>query len=214
MTARCFVLATCFMATMGLSVRAMRPEVVPLREPLSQVPLALGAWRGQDHAPFADNIVAVLGVDEYVSRVYRTSAGDVASLYVGYYESQRQGDTIHSPMNCLPGAGWQPIETGTETVAVPGNSPPITVNRVVIQKGLDRQVALYWYQSHGRVVANEYKSKALMVYDAVRLNRSDAALVRVISPVAASDEGTAEATRRAVDFVTSLWPSLERHLPS
>lgn len=214
MTARLVVLAACFVTALGLSVRAMRPEAVPLREPLRQLPLVLGAWRGQDGAPFADNIIAVLGVDEYVNRVYRTGAGEIASLYVGYYESQRQGDTIHSPMNCLPGAGWQPIETGTATIDVSGGAPPITVNRVVIQKGLDRQVALYWYQSHGRVVANEYLSKALMVYDAVRLNRSDAALVRVISPVLASDEGPAAATERAVAFVRSLWPSLERHLPS
>lgn len=198
---------------MGASARAMRPERIPLREPLATLPLEMGSWTGRDAAPFSDDIVSVLGVDEYVSRFYRSASGSV-SLYVGYYQSQREGDTIHSPMNCLPGAGWQPEETGVVDVPVPGRAEPLRVNRVVIRKGLDRQVALYWYQSHGRVVASEYWSKIFMVYDAVRLNRSDAALVRVISPVASSDPGVNAATDHAVGFVQSLWPLLERHLPS
>jgi len=214
MTVRLFVIALCLLAAMGLSSRALQPEQVPLREPLRNLPLQLESWRGRDTAPFSDDIVAVLGVDEYVSRFYRTSDASSVSLYVGYYQSQREGDTIHSPMNCLPGAGWQPIETGVTSIAVAGRTDPLQVNRVVIQKGLDRQVALYWYQSHGRVVASEYWSKIFMVYDAVRMNRSDAALVRVISPTDSEDAGAAAATRHATEFVRSLWPSLERHLPS
>jgi EpsI family protein len=213
MTARLLVIAASLLVAMGLSSRAMQPEQVPLREPLRNLPFQLDSWRGRDSAPFSDDIVAVLGVDEYVSRVYRGSDAAVVSLYVGYYQSQRQGDTIHSPMNCLPGAGWQPVETGLASIPVPGQTEPIQVNRIVIQKGLDRQVALYWYQSHGRSVANEYWSKIFMVYDAVRMNRSDAALVRVLSPIESEGDGS-RATRRATDFVLSLWPSLERHLPS
>jgi EpsI family protein len=215
MTARFLVIAVCLLVAMGLSSRAMQPEQVPLREPLRNLPLQLESWRGRDATPFSDDIVAVLGVDEYVSRLYRTQDAARVSLYVGYYQSQREGDTIHSPMNCLPGAGWQPVETGVTSIAV-GRSEPLQVNRVVIQKGLDRQVALYWYQSHGRVIANEYWSKIFMVYDAVRMNRSDAALVRVISPIdPEGDRNLADdATRNATDFVRSLWPSLERHLPS
>jgi EpsI family protein len=214
MTVRLVVITVCLLGAMGLGARAMQPERVPLREPLQTLPLELGTWRGQDAQPFPADIVAVLGVDEYISRWYRTTDDKVVSLYVGYYQSQRQGDTIHSPMNCLPGAGWQPVETGAVTINVAGRLQPIEVNRVVIQKGLDRQVALYWYQSHGRVVANEYWSKIFMVYDAVRMNRSDAALVRVISSMPASDADPTAATRRASEFIQSLLPSLERHLPS
>ena len=213
MTARLLVIAASLLVAMGLSSRAMQPEQVPLREPLRNLPFELDSWRGRDTAPFSDDIVAVLGVDEYVSRVYRGSDAAAVSLYVGYYQSQRQGDTIHSPMNCLPGAGWQPVETGLASIPVPGQTEPIQVNRIVIQKGLDRQVALYWYQSHGRSVANEYWSKIFMVYDAVRMNRSDAALVRVLSAIESEGDGS-RATLRATDFVLSLWPSLERHLPS
>jgi EpsI family protein len=214
MTLRLIVVTMCLIVTMGLGRRALQPERVPLREPLPALPMQIDDWRGQNSQPFSDDIVAVLGVDEYVSRWYRTPNRHLVSLYVGYYETQRQGDTIHSPMNCLPGAGWQPVETGTLAIDVAGRAAPIEVNRVVIQKGLDRQVALYWYQSHGRVVANEYWSKIFMVYDAVRLNRSDAALVRVISPISSSDGDGSVATRVSSEFVQSLWPSLERHLPS
>jgi EpsI family protein len=142
----------------------------------------------------------------------------VASLYIGYYESQRQGDTIHSPLNCLPGSGWEPVSKSYVSIPVEAGSHAsanILVNQYVIQKGLDRQVVLYWYQSHGRVVANEYRSKIFMVYDAVRLNRSDAALVRVVSPVIGGDPGAeARAGDRAVAFVKTMFPLLDRYLPS
>jgi EpsI family protein len=140
-------------------------------------------------------------------------------LYIGYYESQRQGDTIHSPLNCLPGAGWQPISKSYVPIPVSSagtEGRTITVNRYVIEKGLERQVVLYWYQSHGRVVANEYKSKVLMVYDAMRLNRSDAALVRVISGYVSSEgeEGERAADQRATEFTKQMFPLLDKYLPS
>jgi EpsI family protein len=213
MTTRLLVISTCLLGAMGIGSRGLQPEQVPLRAPLYTLPFELGPWQGRDMAPFKDDIVAVLGVDEYVSRSYRAADAARVSLYLGYYQSQRQGDTIHSPMNCLPGAGWQPVSTDIASINVAGQLDPIHVNRVIIQKGLDRQVALYWYQSHGRVVASEYWSKIFMVYDAVRLNRSDAALVRVISPIADDDDGR-RATESAAAFVRALWPSLERHLPS
>ena len=104
------------------------------------------------------------------------------SLYVGYYRSQREGDTMHSPMNCLPGAGWLPVSDDDVAIDVPGRETPITVNRIVIRKGADRQVVVYWYQSHGRVIASEYWSKAYMIYDAVRRHRSDAGCGRRARP--------------------------------
>ena len=95
-----------------------------------------------------------------------------------------------------------------------GQQSEITVNRYVIEKGLEQQVVLYWYQSHGRVIANEYRSKIFMVYDAARLNRSDAALVRVTSPKLGSESGFHDAEARAVEFVKAFFPTLERFLPS
>ena len=214
MTARLVLVTVLFLATAAFNARARHPEIVPLREPLSNVPTALGPWTGVDNPELAKPILDVLGVDDYLMRTYAAAGQPPVSLYVGYYHSQRQGDTMHSPMNCLPGAGWQPITGGRATIEVPGRALPIEVNHYVIQKGLDRQVVYYWYQSHGRVVASEYWSKAYLVYDAARTNRSDAALVRVITPVHSSDGGTEAGARRLTAFVQVLFPQLKVYLPS
>ncbi len=213
MIARIVVLTLCLSLSAVFIAKASKTEQIPSREPLRNLPMTIGTWHGYDDDPFAPEILAVLGVDEYTNRFYVANR-DSVGLYIGYYESQRQGDTIHSPLNCLPGSGWEPLSKTYLAIPV-GQDQNITVNRYVIQKGLDRQVVLYWYQSHGRVIANEYRSKVLMVYDAVRLNRTDAALVRVVSPLRSSGPAAeAEASDRAVDFVKSMFPLLDRYLPS
>jgi EpsI family protein len=116
-------------------------------------------------------------------------------------------------MNCLPGAGWQPIETSTVAIPTESASSAVEVNRVVIQKGQDRQLVLYWYQGRGRVVANEYLSRAYLVWDAARRNRTDGALVRVISPVARSEKTPDSAERRALSFAGGLYQTLGPFLP-
>jgi EpsI family protein len=196
---------------------ASKTERVPEPRSLATFPLEINQWKGRNEAPFEPDILAVLGVDQYLTRTYQADHS-FASLYIGYYESQRQGDTIHSPLNCLPGAGWEPLSKSYIPIAVRSDKQgdqTITVNRYVISKGLDRQVVLYWYQSHGRVVANEYRSKVFMVYDAIRLNRTDAALVRVITPAIGSDASAEDlASSRAVDFVKAVFPLLDQYLPS
>jgi EpsI family protein len=121
---------------------------------------------------------------------------------------------MHSPLNCLPGSGWQPLSSGRQTIQIAG-AAPIEVNRYLIQKGGESMLVLYWYQSHGRVIASEYWGKYYMVADAIRMNRTDAALVRVIVPIGgtkAAGEHQAEAT--GVEFVRALFPLLARHLPA
>ena len=208
--ALCIVIASVYL---GISLRA---EPTPIREPLSLLPLAIGEWRGQVEPDLSDDIVSQLGVDEYIVRTYASDAA-LVGLYVGFYGSQRQGDTVHSPLNCLPGAGWVPIVQ--ERTVIPVRSTPggpdrtIEVNRFVIQKGLDRQVVFYWYQSRDRVVASEYWGKVYTVLDAMRHNRTDAALVRVTVPIG-SDEGAREqATAAGLGFVRALFPHLSNHLP-
>jgi len=214
LTARLLILSVCFLTTAAYAHHAMRPEAVPPREPLQALTNQVGRWKGREAPKFSDDVLAVLGADDLLNRYYLSAREPAVSLYVGYYRSQREGDTIHSPMNCLPGAGWLPIANDRAAIPIPGRHAPIVVNRFVIRKGSERQVVLYWYQSHGRVVASEYWSKVYMVYDALRSHRSDAALVRVISPVLPSEEGTAAAEQRVTEFVQALFPHLEAHLPS
>jgi EpsI family protein len=213
--ARIGMVGVLLLLSAAVITKASRIEDTPPREPFTQFPFQIGAWRGADTERFSDEIMKVLGADDYLSRYYATRTSSLG-LYVGYYKSQRQGDTMHSPLNCLPGAGWQPLDKSYLPIQVTyanGDQTEITVNRYVIEKGLDQQVVLYWYQSHGRVIANEYRSKIFMVYDAARLNRSDAALVRVTSPRLNSDSDDRGAEARAVEFVKATFPLLERFLP-
>jgi EpsI family protein len=197
----------------SFAARPSRPEPVPPRQAFSQFPLQIDRWQSVESSELDPRTLETLGLNDYVNRLY--AAGNAyAGLYVGYYQSQRQGDTVHSPLNCLPGSGWQPLSRRYLDVRL-ADGKTISVNRYVIQKGLDRQVVLYWYQSHGRVVPNEYVGKFYLVYDAIRLNRTDAALVRVVSPIAnASPDAEAAANDQAVDFVVSIFPVLARYLPS
>jgi EpsI family protein len=162
-------------------------------------PLTLGEWRSVGDFPFTGTIESVLGVDEYVNRVYQNTRGEQLALYVGYYRMQRQGAAIHSPLNCLPGAGWQPISA--ERVSL-GDSASPRVNRVVIQKGESRQLVFYWYQSYDRIIASEYWSKFYLVSDSIIRRRSDAALVRVIAPVSGTDAGPNASTMEARTFAS------------
>jgi EpsI family protein len=136
-------------------------------------------------------------------------------LYVGFYGSQRQGDSIHSPLNCMPGSGWEPVRRTRRTLEVndgpAGASRSIEINELLIQRGPEYQVVFYWYQSRGRVTSSEYWSKALALSDAIRLNRTDAAIVRVVAPVTGNPE---LARSQAASFVQALFPRLRALLPS
>jgi len=196
MKTRLILLCLVFLGTAAWIARASKPEIKPIRQSLE------------------GRVMEVLGVDDYVNRSYFSPDMFPVHLYIGYYESQRSGDTMHSPLNCLPGAGWNPVKRDRITVAIEGMKP-IEINRIVIAKGLEKQVVLYWYQSHGRVVASEYWGKIYTVLDAARTNRTDAALVRVICPVAgAEDEAEAFAERQAIAFVKAMFPLLEHYLPA
>jgi EpsI family protein len=216
MRTRVAIVLLCLVAA-GVSVaRADCAEKTPLRSSFSLFPMQVGEWRGRQNPPFSEQILSVLGLDDYLTRGYSKGTRSFADLYVGYWSSQRQGDTMHSPQNCLPGAGWEPVKQSLLTIADPRNpSTRITVNRFLIQKGPARQLVLYWYQGRGRVIGSEYWSKIYLVVDAARLNRTDAAVVRVMVPVAgptANDEAAAE--QDAIDFVNAFMPPLSQFLPN
>jgi EpsI family protein len=203
------VVAAALIVMTGVYTRGVAgPEHVAARSPLAEIPIRLGAWQGFSAAPFADDVVAQLGVDDYVNRRYAAGNGLPISLYVGYYASQRQGDTIHSPQNCLPGAGWRPLVSGRTEIDAGGRMIP--VNRFVIQKGIDKQAVFYWYQGRGRVVANEFANKGWLMLDAARLRRTDGGLVRLMTPIGGTTESAFDSLEA---FSATLAPHLSRHLP-
>ncbi len=220
MTRRMLVITALLLVTFVYLTTKSTAEPTLSRAPLSQLPMQIGPWSGRS-STLDTKILSVLGVDDYARRTYSSPSESAwVGLYVGYYASQRQGDTVHSPLNCLPGAGWTPISQAREAVVVKDKTDAvanreITINRFVIQKGIDRQLVLYWYQSHGRVVASEYWGRVYTVTDAIRYNRTDAALVRVIVPVLGDTPADIDAAHtRGVRFVQDLFPYLGRHLPS
>ena len=214
MLVRAWIVFACLAGGAGIIARAERYESVPIRTSFSTFPMQIGDWRGVQDPPLDPHVREVLGVNDYLTRAYFRPDSAGVGLYIGYWESQRQGDTIHSPLNCLPGGGWTPVSTTIIQIPSGIGGDRIEANRYVVRKGLDTQVILYWYQSHGRVVASEYWSRLFLIRDAVRLTRTDGAIVRVTAAVRPNvEDGEAAAERLATQFIESLFPLLPAYLP-
>lgn len=183
--------------------------VIP-RQPLHDLSYQIGSWTGIE-APLEQRIVQAVNVTDYTNRRYFNSAAPEVDLYIGYYASQRTGDTIHSPKNCLPGAGWDPIHAGYTIIPL-ADGQRAKVNEYVIAQGLEKDLVFYWYQGRGRIIASEYWGKFYMIDDAITRNRTDGALVRLITPVGADGEATAHA--RLEKFAQLLFPSLDKFIPN
>ncbi len=212
--ARLLVVTACFVLAAVAIGMASRTEAVPPRQSLDLFPTVMGEWRGGPSTPFEPKIMAALKVDELVNRRYRDKAGRSAMLYIGYYAHQEVGETAHSPLNCLPGNGWEPVKIGTLDITTPGSAAPQRVSRYVVQKGIDRQVVIFWYQSKGRIIANEYATKFYMMLDAIRLNRTDGAIVRVTVPIERLQGSEPAAEQLAVSFIQTMFPTLDQFLPN
>jgi EpsI family protein len=174
------------------------------------MPKSFGHWQFYEEGVVDKETMDVLKADDLLNRLYQDGRV-AANLFVAGFRSQRTGKAPHSPKNCLPGSGWLELSSGEVSVDV-GQASPIRVNRYVISHGEERSLVLYWYQSRDRVVADEFRAKFWVVADAIRYNRTDTALVRVIVPILNRDEAGAE--QRATDFVRSFYPSLRNYLPA
>ena len=207
-----FGAAAALLLAAGIFLEAhRRPESPAPRRLLGEFPKVLGDWTGQDFV-LQPEVLAVLGAGDVLTRLYsRSTPGPPADLFIAYFPSQRTGETIHSPQNCLPGAGWAPLEHSIQKLSAPGGQN-IFVNRYLIAKGLDRDLVLYWYQSHGRAVASEYWAKIYLVADSIRSGRSDGSLIRIITPVGRSEDVQAAETR-ATAFAESILPLLDQYIP-
>jgi len=184
-------------------------ESVVARQPLRELPNTLGAWNSQEQ-PLQERIVQAVGVSDYTNRIFFNQTDLPVQLYVGYYASQRTGDTIHSPKNCLPGAGWDPVHSGYAAISL-ASGRQIVVNEYVIAQGLNKQLVFYWYQGRGRVIASEYAGKFWMVADAITRNRTDGALVRLVTPM---NDTESKARARLESFTQLVFPRLDELIPN
>jgi EpsI family protein len=208
-----FAVAACLLIVTALLLQARgKNEVFPPREKLSELPHQLGDWTGTDISIPQDQL-EILGAGDFLLRVYHTPdlSQPYVDLFIAYFPSQRSGESIHSPKNCLPGAGWSPVEAGRVTLSLSGRAP-FVANRYVIAKGEDRMLVLYWYLAHDRAVASEYWAKFYLVSDSMRLNRSDGSLIRVTTPLQPG-EGIEAAQQRLVSLAGNVTPLIDRYVP-
>jgi EpsI family protein len=178
-----------------------------LTAPLATLPRMVAGYRGVD-LPISTDERRVAGVSAYLFRAFRRDSLAAFTVYVGYYDHQLQGKTVHSPKNCLPGAGWEVVSASAERLATVAGTVP--VNRYLLVNEHQRALVYYWYQGRGRVEGNEYRVKLQLLRDAAFRGRSDEALVRVVVPVETTDSAAVVLGRRVS---AELVPEVFRVLP-
>ena len=215
---------TLLFATLLVIQRRGFTDQVPPSAPLNEMPISFGSWTGRD-LPISAATLEILGKGDFLNRVYSPEATSPnplgpgprsraipVQLFIAYFPTQRSGQSIHSPQNCLPGSGWTFLSSGVAGFR-DRTGTDYKVGDYVISDGREKQEVLYWYQTHGRSIANDYAAKAHMLVDSIRLGRTDAALVRVITPIAA-DEDEAQAHDRLIGFAKLVTPTLPAYVPN
>ena len=186
-------------------------EAVPIRKDLDTFPALVGPWKGQETTALDGDVLKLLKVSDYLMRRYADADGRNLWLYIAYWDTQRKGAQIHSPKNCLPGAGWEPLQASEVTVGVRSDGRRMTVNRYLVQKDFDQQLVFYWYQAQGHAIAGEVAARVDLIKRAAFRSRTDGALIRVSSPV----YGTiAETSDRLLEYIRAMYPALADYLPS
>jgi EpsI family protein len=210
---RAYTPAVVLLLGCALVFHGTRDQVaVPLAGSLTTVLDSVPGYRIQEQH-VSDEERRVAGMTDYVARVYWRPDSTVAfTTYVGYYDQQTQGKSMHSPKNCLPGAGWEVLRGGTTTVAAADG--PHVVNRYLLKNGAQQAVVYYWYQGRGRVVASEYLVKWDLLRDAALEGHTEEALVRIIVPVEPAEGGEARADQLAQEIAPKLLGDVARVLPT
>ena len=214
-----FVVLVMFSTALVLHLRGDVDRVIPSR-PVNELPKTLGGLTGLD-VEISPEALQILGKGDFLNRLYlpqpsapvaapvnRTQIG----LYIAYFSTQRTGQSIHSPQNCLPGAGWT-FESSVVTELTDPAGKKYQVGDYLITDGSSTEEALYWYQLHGRSIAGDYKAKLFTLADSIRLGRSDEALVRIITPVNPGED-QATARNRAISFAEQITPLLPAYIPN
>ena len=198
--------------TMACLTYLNKPEEINPSKPLSTFPTQIGEWKGE-RGFFDKKIYEFLGVHDSFLGNYSDPNERTVQLYIGFYRSQREGEIIHSPKQCMPGAGWNITRTSLEEVLVPASNPEkIKAIKLILQKGHLKQVVLYWFQSRGRFITSEYRQKIYLVIDSVLRHRTDGSFVRLVAPIRNESEEATLAYLKS--FAGNLIPILKQYIPS
>jgi EpsI family protein len=186
-------------------------EIIPDHRPLRSFPQTFPGWSSTD-VTLSKDVLDVLGPGDFLTRQYQYgSSTPSVGLFIAYFPSQRSGDAIHSPKNCLPGAGWVPVRSDRVTLNLPGQVP-FKANRYLIAKGEQRQLVLYWYWAHHRAIASEYWAKYYLVADSIRMHRSDGSLIRLTTTFLPRESVDA-AQKRLLALADNISPVIDNYVP-
>lgn len=209
---RTFIAVAIMALTMACLKYLSHAEDIKSNKPFSTFPKVIGEWTGKEDR-FDEKVYEVLGVDDSFLGHYRTPDGRYVQLYVGFYQSQKEGELIHSPKNCMPGAGWKIFRTSIEELpSTDVNPKKMKMIRLDLRKGDQRQIMLYWFQSRGRIITSEYMEKIYLVLDSIIRHRTDGSFVRLMAPV--MDGNEQKTTGELKDFTELLIPILNEYIPS
>ena len=190
-----------------------REDIVPARKAFLNFPLHLGKWQGRNDY-LSQYYLNELKLTDYAIINYAQPESDsTINFYSAYYQAQRRGVAVHSPKGCMPGDGWQITQFGQlnfPDIIIDGNE--LNLNRAVIQKGESKQLVYYWFQQRGRTITNEYLAKWYLFYDALTMNRTDGALIRLVTSVGQTED-IEKADQRLQSFMKELVPRLPAYIP-
>lgn len=207
---RTIIIISILLLTFFVTGVATQSEKIAPNKPFDQFPLEIEDWVGKK-GELNDKVYNILGVEDYILANYYKGDTDMINLYVGFYQSQKEGDIIHSPKNCMPGTGWNITRTSIESVSLGEGKETIKVIKLLLQRGPEKQVVLYWFQSRGRIIASEYMQKIWLVIDSIFKHRTDGSFVRLISPVIKDEPTTTQVLK---EFAKRVYPILTEHIPS
>jgi EpsI family protein len=211
---RLLLLTIFLVSVLGVKAYVSAAPRVPPRQPLANFPTQIGDYTMQGSSrKISDTVQGVLRADDYVLREYLRPDQTVTDLFIAYYEVQKAGESMHSPKNCLPGSGWDPVINDTVMLEKDPTGKPVYINRYLIEKEGSQALVLYWYQSNGRVIASEYWGKFYLVAEALRSGRRDGAIIRLVVPVQKGEDREL-VTRRTLEFARAIRPELPKFLPN
>jgi EpsI family protein len=180
---RLIILIVLFAATFYLLQGVSGTVRTPIQQPLINFPVQLNEWKTISSRKSTDEVIKMLGVDDYIEYNYTNPEGRIVNFYAAFYESVGTGGGYHSPKNCIPGGGWGIDSTKTIAVQPTNGKPPVTVSTMLIRNRNEYQIVFYWYQNRGRIIASEYWEKIYLVLDAILMKRRDGTFVRLMAPV-------------------------------
>ena len=205
---RTFIVVFLLIGTALYAHLGMEWKDIPLQKPFNTFPTQIGKWEGVE-THFNQKVYDILGVDDSLLMDYKSDVSKIPiNLYIGYYKSQRKGDLIHSPQNCMPGAGWNITQ---DTIQSLGLNENLKTTKLLIQKGDQKSITLYWFQTGGQYISNEYMQKLALIWNAFLHRRTDGAFIRLIAPI--GEEGEVYSLNELNQFATDLIPILNTYLP-